>query len=264
MCIAFHYVENRLQFLSKVLHRLLDTYTVPLQIVLDSNTEATKQWVDKEFGGGAKALTVNVHHNLTHPFHLTWVHREQMNKSINDHDVFMYLEDDMDFPFPNYLRALENFKLLWPEMVPVFARVETKDNLLYNTDNLERTIVWRNGSLIERGGRKFVHLKVSYSAMWLMPREELRSALSPRLFARPMKGTAIHPLTRELAASLSTWQLGKNGVVEVEDKQVHPLSWVFHLPNNKANDPKHREGKLLLERVLCFRQSNESSDCDAS
>lgn len=259
VCIAFHYKEARLRFLSQVLHRLLDTYTVPLQIVVDSNTEATKQWVEKEFGT-ILTLTVSVHINLAHPYHLTWVHRDRMRRLIDDYDVFMYLEDDMDLPFPNYLRALENYKLLWPSMVPTFARVETKqsDGRLYNTDNHSPVIVGpaKPKALIERGGRKFVHLNVAYSALWLMPQVELRSLLSPKFSARPLKG-----LIRETGASFHIWQAGKVGVVEVmQDKQVHPLSWAFHLPNNKANDPKTSHGKLLLERVLCFR-TRGSSQC---
>jgi len=121
-----------------------------------------------------------------------------MRKSIDEFDVFMYMEADMDLPFPNYLRTLENFELLWPSMLPVFARIESANGQLYNTDNKEPTIAGPRGkTLIERGGRSFVELDSAYSAMWLMPREALRTSFSsPAFFSVPNSG-----LIREDAAS---------------------------------------------------------------
>ena len=48
ICIAYHHIEHRFDYLKKVIHTYL-TYTCPRHIIIDTNSHDTKILLDREF-----------------------------------------------------------------------------------------------------------------------------------------------------------------------------------------------------------------------
>ncbi len=169
ICIAFHYAPERIKYLDKVLNELLTNYHGNIHIIIDTNT------FDLEPLNSNGRIQVFVHENLEHPFHLTWMHRKHIKHSIDAFDNFMYVEDDMLIPYENYLNYLENFKLLWPNYVPSFVRIEQKDGENFISDIPEQQEL----NKVEIGGKSFNEFKFPYNyhAFWIMPQKELKETM---------------------------------------------------------------------------------------
>ena len=230
ICIAFHLEPHRVQYLTKVLARFINTYKVPFQIIIDTNSHDTHKYLPKD-----PRISLVVHKRLKHPWNLTWAHRGHIKRKIDTYDVFMYLEDDMDIPYENYLSYLEKFKLLWPKAVPGFVRLEESKGEYYHTDSTYPHVIPRS-KLVEVKGRRFTSLANPYYAFWIMPRTALKETLSPQFTTIVEGGTK-----RITAASylIAPWgPLKKPALVELTlDLKVHPNSYCYHLPNNYIGSP---------------------------
>ena len=84
VCIAFHYDPYRLVHLKKVLDTFIETYTeYNIHIIIDTNNDFTHNFVDTYFSNYRDKLHIVVHGNLSHPFHLTWMHRKHMFDNVD-------------------------------------------------------------------------------------------------------------------------------------------------------------------------------------
>ncbi len=221
--IACHYNhpnEERFDFLWEVLKNIQDNYKCDFDIIIDTNSAYLAYTVRR------KNVTMVLHENLEHPFHLTWCHRQHIKDNIDNYENFLYTEDDMMLSFENYLNYLENFKLLWPEFVPSFIRVEKHDDEDFVAD-IHNPIHLNMAYAI--GGKRFAELKPldNYSAMWLMPQKELKESMKDD-FVKLSDG-------REFAASYVAWTLEKPTLVETENLKVSTKCYSYHLPNNAPN-----------------------------
>lgn len=222
VCIAFHYDEKRKKYLNEILYTLLRTYSgFGVTVFIDTNVG------HKIFSYAEPPRGVNVFHNtnLQHPFHLTWMHRSHIKREIDNYDYFMYIEDDMLLPYENFKNYLENFETLWPMYVPSFIRVEEFEGAQYVSDVTSlhkldlREVYYKNG----KGFYAFPFLQ-NYHAFWIMPQKQLKETMKPD-FVKVTEG-------REFAAMYTGWELGKPALVEIENGQVSPKCYSYHLPNN--------------------------------
>jgi len=180
ICIAFHYVEARIIYLNKIINRFLNTYiSHNIQIIISSNDTKTSDYIIKNYAH-CNNIQVILYTSLEHPYYLTWMHRKQMNDLIDNYDIFMYVEDDMDIPYENFLNYIENFKLLWPNYIPGFIRIETKDSLDYSPDtpSLNDITEIKYDDIVIIDTKKFITLKCPYHAFWILPKKELKDTIT--------------------------------------------------------------------------------------
>jgi hypothetical protein len=213
-------------------------------VMIDTNCQEGRDRIVEKYPNDQ--VRVCCHENLTHPFHLTWMHRYHMQQYKDKYDVYMYVEDDLDIPLENLVNHLKNFQILWPQGVPVFFRAEEKNGMLYSTD-AERPERIQHMDTIE--GRQFVwgltH-PLPYHGCWVCPGEILRSIM-PDNFARVS-------ISRETAASFLIWEMKKMGYLQWEDGRIARKCIIYHLPNNYVNNPRCRMGKIPIDRVLISKR----------
>lgn len=234
VCIAFHYSPERIKYLTQVIDAFLNEYKVDLNLIVDTNT------FDLEYYNKHENIQVFVQQNLQHPFHLTWMHRQHIKDGIDRYTHFMYIEDDMYLSFENFKNYLENFKILWPEYVPSFVRIEKKDGLDFISDIPEKQPL----NEITIGGKKFNEFKFPYNyhAFWIMPKKELKESMKDN-FVRLSDG-------REFAAMYTGWDLGKKALVELENGTISKKSYSYHLPNNYALAEGAPNGNIKPEEIF--------------
>ena len=248
ICIAFHYSENRLQYLKTVLSRFLNTYKIPFHIIIDTNTTETEVLLKELFPLqiNSNIIEISVHDALPHPHSLTWAHRFHFKENLEKYQTFMYLEDDMDLPYENFVNYLENFNIMWPHFVPSFVRVESDSSgELFSSDH---QLVHRlqTSQLAHAGSKRFMRLHMDYNALWIMPIDALIPTIND-WFARWETSGHI----RETAASYALWELKVPGLYEVNSEgKISEKCYVYHLPNNYVNAEGTPLGKMSLKRLV--------------
>jgi len=250
ICIAFHYVDNRLKYIKKVLLRFLNTYKLPFHIIIDTNTSNTELILRNFLSDhiNSNIIEICVHNNLPHPHCLTWAHRFHFKEHIENYETFMYLEDDMDVPYENFINYLDNFNMLWPYYIPSFVRVETNDKgELFSSDHL--LIHKLHGSqLLHFESKVFMKLHVDYNALWIMPRDALILTMKD-WFARWETKDYI----RETAASYILWELKVPALYELDvNNKISDKCYVYHLPNNYVNTEGIPLGKISIDSLVCI------------
>jgi hypothetical protein len=158
----------------------------------------------------------------------------------------MYLEDDMDLPYENFVNYLENFNMMWPHFVPSFVRVESDaSGELFSSDHLLVHNLQRS-QLAQAGSKRFMRLHMDYNALWIMPRDALVPTIKD-WFARWETSGHI----RETAASYILWELMVPGLYEVSSEgKISEKCYVYHLPNNYVNAEGTPLGKMSLKRLV--------------
>ena len=216
-CIAFHYKRERIHYLKQVIDNLISYQKkgVSVNIVIHSN---------EAFDIQRDNIEIIINDTLSHPFHLTWLHREYIKNNIDNYDVFMYLEDDMLVPYEAFENYLVNFALLWPNNVPSFVRIEQKDGIDYVSDIPAKRPMFKHSIGCKEFNR--FEFPYNYHAFWIMPQKELKETMKDD-FVRLSDG-------REFAAMYVGWELQKTALVELENDQISKSCYSYHLPNNYA------------------------------
>lgn len=218
VCIAAHYSEDRIQYLSKVIANLRQ-YQCEVDIFIDCDT--SWPYLGWQYQN-------HLHPNLSHPFHLTLMHREHFKRELDNYDWFAYIEDDILIPWENFLSYTKKFVQLWPTQVPSFVRVEEKDGELYLTDIKDRQD--RKNIIKDISGKHFLQLYFpqNYNGFWIASQGAMRNNMRPDF-------TKLHTY-REKAASYLMWELHKPGLLEIENGHIKEDCYAYHLPNNYVTD----------------------------
>lgn len=240
VCICFHYVEERLPILRKVID-ILGTYKMNVDIIIDTNS------YQLNLSELPMIKKISVHDNLEHPFYLTFMHRIHMIQNTDQYDWFMYLEDDMGLPYENFLEFTENFYSLWPDYVPSFIRIETKDEKEYVLDVRSHI---KFPSIVRIADKEYVdlsnnrtHLAYAYHAFWIMPNKELKETMHSIEFFR-------YSTDREWASSFTTWEIGKIPLVRIENNQISRLCYSYHLSNNYVSDTRNALATIEVKDIF--------------
>ena len=231
ICIAFHYIDERVENLIKIVDNFV-SYQLNTTIIIDSNQDFKLfEKYDNVF--------VNVHDNLSHPFHLTSVHRLTMVNEIDNFDYFMYVEDDMLVPYQNFIEYINNFDELYKiNCVPSFIRIEEFNDVEYIVDFTERQV---NGSKINVNNKTFINLNQPYHAFWILPNKELKESINENF-------TLFHS-ERETSASYVMWVLNKTPYVLMDGNKINRLSYSYHLTNNYSKMVGSPFGKIEINSI---------------
>jgi hypothetical protein len=233
--IPVHYSKERLKYLKVVLNNFLVNYKLTVDVFIDTNSSELNltSWIMNK-----GSVAVFVHNKLSHPFHLTCMHKLHMKREIKNYKYFMYIEDDMYLPYINFQNYILNFSFLYPTGIPSFIRIEYKAGEKFITDITERQQLKK----IILYGREFTQLKQPYHAFWIMPGEILKETINENF-------TQLTD-SRELSASYPMWQLEKKPYVEIVNDKISELCYSYHLPNNYANELNTPHAKIKPDEVF--------------
>jgi hypothetical protein len=243
--VAFHHAPHRGQYLAAVLRAFAAYRLSRMLVVVDTNSSESKDIVSAIGLPQQIQARVDVHTDLPHPFDLTWMHRRHMASKLNEFDLFMYVEDDIEIPWPvfeSWLRGAAAVERAG--FVRGFLRVE-RDNggRILSSD-------WRAAAVRPRftriDGIDYIRPEFFYQACWLCSATQVRQFIATAAWTQGRHGwSAVHrghrgidpaTLKREFAAfGMVCSRPGRARVLlPVVDGQIARDAWIWHLPNNYA------------------------------
>lgn len=275
VAITFHYSKKRLPELFQVVKTLSGFSTAALDIIVATNTTDAEE-IDSirrmcgplvsfatESSTCFKSLEVRSFAGLAHPFLLPWAHKKIIIDEFIDgrggYTHYVYLEDDIEFSFTNlcyflkYRPALRRWGLL-----PSFQRVEYNfsNDQLYSTDQVGITRT-DNRRIVRLDGFWFMNMENPYSGMFILDQELAREYVATRSFDPAASNEVKRWGIRERAAMGLCFETPPNGfssrfVVPANpiDLTVPGFAFLYHTPNNYANDPDDPLGKMLMTRLF--------------
>lgn len=260
--IAFHFVEARLPYLRQVLSAFRDYRLRAIEIVVDTNDEATLKALSNMDLGPAVSLSVQVHGELGHPFLLTWKHRHSFAERHREFDYYLYLEDDIRVPWSTFAPWATELPILdhhgWLRGV---LRVEpdTRGRLMASDwyRPMHRPVVY------EIGGRRYIRPEEPYQACWCCTADQLHRFMRSEAWSegshRSSHVRARVPRFTEDWFIRERASLGPIYSVPNTHRMLLPIggtakvlkcALVEHLPANYALDPLSRYAKIEVDSLL--------------
>lgn len=260
IAVTFHFVPARLSFLRQIateFEQLADQVEVyVITNVTDSFNHSQIRQALSLRGCEAQILAPAL---LGHPFLLTWCHREIFRQRF-DQDPgishFLYLEDDIQVGPHNIEYWLRGRKALRPlGLIPSFLRFERRGNQGLNlaTDIINPVDRHKLPNVRMSGQYSFLNMPNPYQAMYLLDRE-----LMAEMIDNPKCGPEFGTWgIREKAAQGVTFSQVPDGCFsrnfvgfDTARGKIDPGCLVHHTPNNYADDPNSRFGKIAIEDLV--------------
>ena len=265
VCITFHYDENRFIYLNKVVSNYIKIPSrVDIYIITNRRDSTSKQLIVKSLPElpGHVNVTFITPEWLGHPYLLTWVHREVFNEIIKNPEIshFLYTEDDLNITIENLSYWLHyRPKLRKYGLIPSFFRVEKHPEIGWcSTDCLAPIYIPRQPQINLTDDYQFICLPNPYQGMYFLDRELIREFANSRAMSPDFGQWFI----REKASAGLTFVNVPKGFTSrnvvpfcPSQKTIPQDCWIHHLPNNYANDPVSKFGKLPLNTPGLFLSS---------
>jgi 2-polyprenyl-3-methyl-5-hydroxy-6-metoxy-1,4-benzoquinol methylase len=187
VCIASHGSRN-----DEYLHRLLDQYgNMPyeVKVVVLSNIEKP---LPADVGLRVGAPTRN-------PWSLPFAHRQVFLDQKDEHDLFIYSEDDTLITQAHVVAFLETTLTLRDDEIAGFIRSEEgPDGALYYS-TIHRHYHWDPRSVVVRAGATYAHLTNEHGACYMLTRGQLHRVIASGGFS-----TAPHEGKYDMLVSAAT------------------------------------------------------------
>ena len=247
--ITFFFVESRLPYLKTAIAHLSQYKCARVDIFVHCNQESDELHQLHTSVKNANVTITPIIHNLLaeNPFWLTWKCRPLIEKQLGNYEIFIYLEDDIAIPF----QAVEYWNAYKPivsarNMDVGFLRIEqnTKDLQYYSTDQpskLARYVTLHN--------RTFVVLDSPYCAFWIY------DAMKMIEFVKSDNWTGqsicyLEYLNIRENSAIGMKHKAVHSIIPIESGTLHEGCFVYHLPNNYANNPDMPFGKVAIACLL--------------
>lgn len=266
--ITFHFDTARLGFLAEMLRSLCAFPVAAMDVVVVTNTLREQDLaplralcVDMPSG---KTTSIRSYGGLDHPFHLTWCHKEIIatefvKRNEGRYSHFIYLEDDILLRFFNFCYFIEFRDIMRPfGVLPAFLRTEYSANFgaLVASDAFWQIYIPVQ-SHICLGDTVLVNMPNPYNPCFILDVELAEEYVRSRSFDREASQVVCPWAVRERAA------LGlclENVPPPFQTRYLVPVSRrtgklpefarISHLPNNYANDPHSRLGKVRVDELF--------------
>jgi len=263
--VAFFYKNERLSILKNTLKSLTNIDSNISIFILTNTTDPNELNLIYKLTDHSISIVSFI--DLINPWYLTWTHKQIMREKFSDFDYFLYLEDDIEVRYENFEYWIENRKLLSPlGFYPSFVRVEFSNYLQkwVSTDNIKPISISYSPRInIHNFTRQYINLSNPYQAMFLYDKELMEEHLSSPT-SDVVKtvglnsdlphwggGVAEHANIALSYTNVPSGFISRNIVRFYEKFRIlDPNSFVHHLPNNYANNPKEQFGKIPLEALL--------------
>lgn len=258
ICVTFHYVEERLEYLAALSSRFgtLAQSVVPT-IVTNTVQPEHHQRIYEIFRKHRIDVSIFTPLGLGHPYLLPWSHFVVMRERIADESFshFLYLEDDLLCTQEHINYLLEAREMLRPVgLIPALFRVEQNpaDHEWYSTDLRGRVDMpgCHTVSVSATSGLGFINLPNPYQGMYFLDRE---------LMAEHLNGPSSSPdygpwNIREKAAQGLTFMNVPRGLTSrvmvpyyANEKRIAQCCLVHHLTNSYVMNPDTTFGKIRVK-----------------
>jgi hypothetical protein len=259
ICISFHYSVDRLTYLRQIASHFSSLASrVQVHIITNTPESHAHEHIARVFRGVVE-FSIKVPELLGHPYLLTWSHLAVFRDLIESNLAithFMYVEDDICVTRDNidyWLKAREELRGFGA--IPSFLRIEFKDEdpLPYSTDVVESASLGSIPQINIRQDYAYINLLYPYQGMYLLDRE---------LMVEHLSGPSCSPdhgiwNIREKAAQGLTFSKVPRGFnsrnfvgFDLRSDKIDKNSLVQHLPNNYANNPNTKHGKISIDSLV--------------
>jgi len=259
--IAFHYAEERLENLSKVVSQfkyLADNVTAV--IITNSSDEIHRKQLCDIFENNVEVF-VFVPDPLFHPYLLTWCHVGVFKNRFKEDPTithFMYLEDDMLIQPHNidyWLKGREELRNYG--LIPAFCRYELRPNSdeKYHVDNIHTKNFVNLRRLSISDEYAYINLPNPYHAMYLMDRELIEEHLF-KTDNNILAGSMYTGVREQAAAGLVFTNVPENFEsryvigFDITNKKIDSGSWIHHTTNNYTNHNDTPFGKIKADNLI--------------
>jgi hypothetical protein len=258
IAVTFFYNPDRLNYLQRILfyfpYLCRDTKVI---IVTNTDDSAHHRLIKK---AAAIDIEIVVPTYLGHPYLLTWSHLDCFKKSFQDDPLishFCYLEDDLELKPENIEYWLKSRKELQKiGLIPSFLRYEVADGeSIKRSTDVTSIVEFEKTPRFETKDNKycFLNLAQPYQGMYLFDRELAQEhffgpSSSPDFGTWGIREKAAQGLTFANVPSgcFSRNFLGFNMILN----QIDPAALIHHTPNNYANNPNSKFGKIPIESLI--------------
>ncbi len=265
VAITFHFDASRLKFLADVLQSLAQFPVAAVRVIIVTNANEDQRSQLENLCADLPQIVWDVRPQtgLSTPWHLTWRHKQiikdEFLRGASDYTHFVYLEGDIRFTFANFHYWVANRETLRDRgLLPGFLRFEWNTSASeFSSSDMFWPVYAPAQAYAQVGDKAFVNMPNPYNPLFILDRE----------LAQEYVASASFHETASLSAC-STWGLAERAamglchenvpapfscryVVEVRpDSRVPPGTFVWHLPNNYADNPQSALGKVPLRELL--------------
>lgn len=263
--IPFHYTNARLAILRQVIKNFSTYRLKQVDITIDTNSFETITQLASLITPQFIHLNIKVNTHLTHPFDLTWVHRDAMALHLHDYDIFMYLEDDILISWSHFLSWKADQESLFDQgYIRGLTRVERSNRgTAYLTDF---SSPMGNPQIFWIDGKAFFQPQYPYCACWIYSQAQMAEFQASAYWSeatydccRPSwsKGKGwIYK--REKAAFGMTYlphpdRRGGHRVMlplDCDRNRLDESALIDHLSGNYHQDPTSHFGKVPVNRIF--------------
>ena len=260
IAVTFHYDESRFAYLSQTTSQFgLLANKVDVAVVTNVSDEERQDNIRRAISHDSFSLQVISPAFLEHPYLLTWSHFDLFRRLFREDQSithFMYLEDDIRVNPENiayWLRGRESLRQFG--LIPSFLRYELKkhDNRPYSTDVTRNVKLVRLPRVRVTDTYFYVNLPQPYQGMYLLDRELMNEHIvkpssSPEFGSWGIREKAAQGLT---FANVPKGCLSRNFVgYDMEQAHIDSKCLIHHTPNNYADNPNTRHGKILVSELI--------------
>jgi hypothetical protein len=256
--ITFHFVKERIEFLRKIaIHFAQLSLNTKVFVITNTNSTDEQQLIKTAINDRAE---IYVPKYIGHPYLLTWGHFDIFRKHFQiDPEIshFMYLEDDIEIKPNNieyWLRGREDLRLAG--LIPSFLRYEfaAQETEMRSTDvkssiELDKLSIFKNNN----GNYCYINLPQPYQGMYLLDRELAKEHLfgissNPDFGTWGIREKAAQGLT---FLNVPSGYFSRNVVGFMKNEGlIDPNALIHHMPNNYANNPKTKLGKIKIKDLI--------------
>lgn len=266
--ITFHFDQSRLGYLAEVLRSLAEYPVAAMNVIVVTNTLEKNELgllnrLCRETlpGNGASVRSCT---DLADRWDLTWCHKqiiamEFVQENHGRYTHFIYLENDIRLSFLNFCYFVEFREALRGlGLLPSFIRVEYNAAFGgFTSSDVFWPVYVPVQSHVLLGDTVLVNMPNPYNPLFILDLELATEYVHSRSFDRQTSATVCPWGVAERAAMGLCLE---NVPAPFQSRYVAPVSrltgaapafaWVWHMPNNYADNPRSPLGKVRMDRMF--------------
>jgi hypothetical protein len=266
--VTFHFNAARLGYLAEVLRSLAEFTVADMDVIIVTNTFGQEELallrrLTAEILTG-KSASIRSFGDLPNPWDLTWCHKpiianEFVEGNHGRYTHFIYLEGDIRLSFVNFCYFVDFREILRAfGLLPAFVRVEYSATLVgFTTSDVFWPVYVPVQSHLRLGDTVLVNMPNPYNPFFILDVELAAEYVRSRSFDHE---GSLEVCSWAVADRSAMGLCFENVPPPFQSRYVVPVSlqtaavpafaWVWHLPNNYADNPHSPLGKVRMDELF--------------